>query len=55
MVDIMELDYTTFRMLHCSECKRAHNNDGCRGTNNEIDNCIDASAPFDDVGYMYGA
>lgn len=47
-------DYITYRMRHCAECKRTGDNDGCRGTNNEIDNCIDATAPIEE-SYHYGA
>jgi len=52
-------DFMTYRMLHCSECKRAGDNAGpgpfdtCHGTDEEIRNCIDATAPMEEP-YCYG-
>lgn len=45
-------DYMSYRMIVCSECKKNGENKDidfiCRGVNFDIDNCIDATAPWDD-------
>ena len=45
-------DYMSYRMIVCSECKRNGDNIGidyvCRGDKCDIDNCIDATAPWED-------
>ena len=47
------MNYPTYRMIVCAECKKAGNNEGCRATNTDIDNCWDASAPIEE-SYIYG-
>lgn len=49
-------DYMEFRMICCSECRKVGDDISddwrCRASPNDIDNCIDATAPiYDNDGW----